>query len=114
MRRLGDDRSRRGCPAPEGDTYTTTGNGELRKLCTIWRIEVSSPPGVSSSTSSIPAPPLSACARASASSPATTGVMGPTTRATSTDGASWARAGTATRSSPTIATTLAATRRVIL
>ncbi len=36
--------------APDGETYTATGTLVLRIACTIWRIAVSSPPGVSSST----------------------------------------------------------------
>jgi hypothetical protein len=32
--------------APVGATYTTTGSGEPRKLCTIFCVESSKPPGV--------------------------------------------------------------------
>ena len=34
--------------APFGETYTITGTGETSSSCTIFRIELSSPPGVSS------------------------------------------------------------------
>jgi len=73
--------------APEGVTYTTTGTRAFRKVWVISRIEASSPPGVSSSTSRAAWPSRSAMRTPSASYSATSGVIGPSTRETRTVGA---------------------------
>jgi hypothetical protein len=75
---------------PDGVTYTTTGTWAPKKAWTISRIDSSSPPGVSNSTTKTLYPSSSAVRIPSARYPAVTGVMGPSTVATSAVGASWA------------------------
>jgi len=48
--------------APDGATNAATGTGEARISCTINRIDVSSPPGVSSVSTTSCAPSLVAAA----------------------------------------------------
>jgi hypothetical protein len=97
--------------APCGDTCTITGTRELRNDWTISRIDVSSPPGVSSSTRSAWCPSRSARSRASRTWSAITGVMMPSTSTTTMLRAPWARAvDSAARSRPAISSSLAAVR----
>ena len=49
--------------APGGETYTTTGTGDAKMDVTIFRVDDSSPPGVSISTTTTAAPSRSAFSR---------------------------------------------------
>ena len=86
--------------APDGVTYTTTGTRAFRNAWLISRIEESSPPGVSSSTRKAACPSRWAARTPPASWSATTGVIGPATRVTSTVGACPAAAGAQASSQP--------------
>ena len=72
--------------APDGATYTITGNGAARIALTIFSAEFSSPPGVSSSITSALAPPAFADASESSMKDATAGLIEPSILISSTHG----------------------------
>ena len=84
--------------APVGATYTMTGMGEPRMVCTIERIERSSPPGVLSWTIRACAPSFWARSSAIVSKRTVTGVMAPSISMEATGGGA-AAAGPAVESS---------------
>jgi hypothetical protein len=96
--------------APAGVTYTTTGTRAFRNAWLIWRIELSSPPGVSSSTRKAACRSRSAAPTPPASWSATTGVIGPATRVTSTVGACPTAVGAQASSQPTPSRATASSR----
>src|SRR5512132_2625121 len=97
--------------APEGVTYTTTGTRAFRNAWLISRIEESSPPGVSSSTRKAACPSRWAARTPPASWSATTGVIGPATRVTSTVGACPTAAGAQASSQPNPRSATASSQR---
>src|SRR6185436_11968161 len=73
--------------APEGETYPITGTFAFRIACVIWRIDESSPPGVSSVSSTAAAPASAASAMPPSTWSATKGSTTPSIRSSTTSGA---------------------------
>src|SRR6185436_18888106 len=73
--------------APEGETYPITGTFAFRIACVIWRIDESSPPGVSSVSSTAAAPASAASAMPPSTWSATKGSTTPSIRSSTTPGA---------------------------
>src|SRR5690349_7602359 len=87
--------------APDGATYPTTGIGDARIACTIARIEVSRPPGVSRRSTTSCAFSRCACARPRSTYSAVAGPITPVT-SSPTAGAVAARATHATKARATV------------